>query len=175
MYFVSNGGEAFPNLIMVLQGYGITIDLVGNTFISKTGITSSTFKTVPDQPVTSFELVLPQGPYSALTANGNLCTSKLSMPTEFVAQNGTLINQTTKVTVTGCPKVKILTRAQKLALALKACHKKHGATKRKACERAARKKYGPVGKKGRRRRRSSRRSLRVDGCSSGVTRMPSVR
>jgi uncharacterized repeat protein (TIGR01451 family) len=72
-YFVSNGGESFPNLIIVLQGYGVTIDLVGDTFISKAGITSSTFKTVPDQPVTSFELTLPQGPYSALAANGNLC------------------------------------------------------------------------------------------------------
>jgi hypothetical protein len=143
VYFVSNGGEAFPNLIMVLQGYGITIDLVGNTFINKAGITSSTFKTVPDQPVTSFELVLPQGPYSALTANGNLCTSKLVMPTEFIGQNGALLNQNTPVNATGCPKTKTLTRAQKLALALKACHKKKGA-KRKACERQARKKYGPV-------------------------------
>ncbi len=143
-YFVSNGGEAFPNLIMVLQGYGITIDLVGDTFISKAGITSSTFKTVPDQPVSSFELVLPQGPYSALTANGNLCTSKLVMPTEFVGQNGGLLNQTTKVNVTGCPKTKVLTRAQKLAIALKACHKKPKGAKRKACERQARKKYGPL-------------------------------
>jgi hypothetical protein len=76
-YFVSNGGEAFPNLIMVLQGSGVTIDLVGDTFISnKTGITSSTFKAVPDQPVSSFELNLAQGPYSALTANGNLCALK---------------------------------------------------------------------------------------------------
>ncbi len=146
VYFVSNGGEAFPNLIMVLQGYGITIDLVGNTFISKTGITSSTFKTVPDQPVTSFELVLPQGPYSALTANGNLCTGKLALPTEFVGQNGALVNQTNHITVTGCPKAKVLTRAQKLVLALKACHKKPKGAKRKVCERQARKKYGPIKK-----------------------------
>jgi uncharacterized repeat protein (TIGR01451 family) len=73
VYFVSNGGEAFPNLIMVLQGDGVTIDLVGDTFISKSGITSSTFKTVPDQPVSSFELELPEKQYSALAANGNLC------------------------------------------------------------------------------------------------------
>jgi hypothetical protein len=73
-YFVSHGGEAFPSLIVVLQGYGITIDLVGSTFISKSGITSSTFKTVPDQPVGSFELTLPEGKYSALAANGNLCS-----------------------------------------------------------------------------------------------------
>ncbi len=71
--FVSHGNESFPSLTMVLQGYGVTIDLVGATFISKSGITSTTFKTVPDQPFSTFELVLPEGPYSALAANGNLC------------------------------------------------------------------------------------------------------
>jgi hypothetical protein len=102
--FVSHGGEAFPSLEIVLQGYGITIDLVGSTFISKTGITSSTFKTVPDQPVTSFELTLPEGKFSALAANGNLCKSKLAMPTEFVAQNGMTLHQSTKISVSSCPK-----------------------------------------------------------------------
>ncbi len=105
-YFVSHGGEAFPSLIMVLQGYGVTIDLVGTTFISKAGITSSTFKTVPDQPVGSFELTLPQGKFSALAANGNLCKSKLMMPTQFDAQNGAVVHQSTKISVTGCPKSK---------------------------------------------------------------------
>ena len=74
VYFVSHGGEAFPSLTMVLQGYGITIDLTASTFISKAGITSSTFNEVPDQPVTSFEIYLPEGKYSALAANGNLCS-----------------------------------------------------------------------------------------------------
>jgi hypothetical protein len=104
-YFVSHGGEGWPSLVVVLQGYGFTIDLTGTTFISKAGVTSSTFKTVPDQPVTSFELTLPEGPYSALTALGNLCTAKkLVMPTELVAQNGAQIRQNTKIAVTGCPK-----------------------------------------------------------------------
>jgi hypothetical protein len=141
--FVSHGGEAFPSLIMVLQGYGVTIDLVGSTFISKSGITSSTFKAVPDQPVGSFELTLPQGKFSALAANGNLCASKLAMPTEFVAQNGAKLNQSTAVSVTGCAKKKALTRAQKLAAALKACKKK-AKQKRAACNAAARRKYGQV-------------------------------
>jgi hypothetical protein len=105
-YFVSHGGEAFPSLIMVLQGYGVKLELVGTTFISKAGITSSTFKTVPDAPVGSFELTLPRGKFSALTANGNLCKSKLVMPTSFVAQNGAAIHRTTKIAVTGCPKKK---------------------------------------------------------------------
>jgi hypothetical protein len=104
VYFVSHGGEAFPSLIVVLQGDGVRVDLTGTTFISKAGITSSTFKTVPDVPVNTFELYLPEGRYSALAANGNLCKSqgKLKMPTEFVAQNGAILKQSTKIQVTGC-------------------------------------------------------------------------
>jgi hypothetical protein len=103
-YFVSHGGEAFPSLIVVLQGYGLTIDVVSTTFISKHGITSGTVKTVPDVPFSNFELTLPEGPYSALAAPHSLCKAKLAMPTELLAQNGALIDQTTKITITGCPK-----------------------------------------------------------------------
>jgi DNA-binding beta-propeller fold protein YncE len=111
--FVSHGGEAFPSLTLVLQGYGITIDLVGTTDIKK-GVTSTTFKTVPDQPFSSFELTLPEGPYSALTTAGNLCTAKnLTMPTEFLAQNGAELKQSTKIAVTGCPKAKKTTHKKK--------------------------------------------------------------
>jgi hypothetical protein len=112
-YFVSHGGEAFPSLIVVLQGEGVRVDLTGSTFISKAGITSSTFKTVPDVPVNTFELYLPEGRYSALTANGNLCASKLAMPTTFVAQNGAEIHQTTKISVTGCSKIKTAQKKKK--------------------------------------------------------------
>jgi hypothetical protein len=112
-YFVSHGGEAFPSLIVVLQGYGTTVDLVGTTFISHAGITSSTFKQVPDVPITSFDLTLPEGKYSALAANGNLCKSKLAMPTAFVAQNGATIKQSTKIAVSGCPPVKRASKPKK--------------------------------------------------------------
>jgi hypothetical protein len=105
VYFVSHGGQAFPDLVVVLQGYGVTIDLVGNTFISK-GITSTTFNQVPDVPVGSFELKLPQGPDSALAANGNLCASHLKMPTRFIGQDGAEIHTNTPIGVTGCTKHK---------------------------------------------------------------------
>ena len=106
-YFVSHGGEAFPSLIIVLQGYGVTVHLVGSTFIDqKTGVTSSTFKTVPDVPVGTFELNLPMGQYSALGANTDLCKKKLQMPTEFVGQNGALLKTSTKINTTECPKAK---------------------------------------------------------------------
>jgi hypothetical protein len=105
-YFVSHGGAKFPELIIVLQGYGVTVNLHGETFISKAGITSSTFRTVPDVPVNTFELTLPQGPNSALAANGNLCKTKLTIPTAFTAQNGQTTHKPTKITTTNCPKTR---------------------------------------------------------------------
>jgi len=149
-YFVSHGGEAFPDLTIVLKGYGVTVDLVGSTQIKK-GVTTSTFKATPDVPFSTFELNLPQGPNSALAANGNLCNSKLTMPTEFTAQNGAVLTQSTPIKVTGCVK-KPLTRTQKLAKALKQCRKKQNKGKRQACERAARKKFAAK-KKGKKRKK----------------------
>jgi hypothetical protein len=137
-YFVSHAAEAFPDLTIVLKGYGVTVDLIGNTQI-KNGITTTTFKTTPDVPFNSFELTLPEGPHSALAANANLCKSKLVMPTEFQAQNGSELHQQTKIAVTGCPKA--ITNKQRLAKALKACSKKHSRAKRAACEAKARRRF----------------------------------
>jgi hypothetical protein len=106
-YFVSHGGEAFPALTIVLQGYGVTVDLIGSTFI-RGGITTTTFAAVPDVPFQSFELNLPQGQYAALGANlpeaakGSFCGQKLQMPTQFVAQDGAEINQNTPISIEGC-------------------------------------------------------------------------
>jgi hypothetical protein len=136
VYFVSNGGEAFPNLVIVLQGYGVTIDLIGDTLI-KNGVTSTTFNQVPDNPLTSFEINLPEGPYSALAANGNLCkptvsktvkkkvrvqvngrmrtvtrkvkeqvATALRIPSDYIAQNGAVYKANVPVSVTGCAKAK---------------------------------------------------------------------
>ena len=58
------------------------------TFISKAGITSCTFKSRSRMFRSSLRADLPEGPYSALAANGNLCSQKLAMPTAFTAQNG---------------------------------------------------------------------------------------
>lgn len=111
-YFVSHGGEAFPSLTIVLQGYGVTVDLVGSTFI-KNGITSSTFKSTPDVPFNTFQLTLPEGKYSALAANANLCKTKLNMPTAFTAQNGAVIHQNTTIRVAGCKAPKKAKRASR--------------------------------------------------------------
>ena len=124
-YFVSHGGEAFPSLIFVLQGDNVTLDVISTTFISKAGITSGTLNNVPDAPFTTFELTLPEGKYSALAANANLCKNKnkLTAPTAFTAQNGLTIHQNTKITVTGCKKPKKPTKKHKKAK--KGAKKKH--------------------------------------------------
>ncbi len=114
-YLVSHGGAAFPDLEIVLQGEGVTLILDGNTQI-KHGITSSTFKTVPDAPISSFELRLPTGRFSVLgayvpaKANYSLCGQTLNMPTAITGQNGAVVKQTTKIAISGCPKAKAAKR-----------------------------------------------------------------
>jgi hypothetical protein len=137
---VSHGGEAFPDLVLVLQGEGVHVDLTGHTQI-KNGVTFSHFDTVPDAPVSSFDLTLPEGPHGALTTDNpgvrDLCattrtvvvkrrvtrrvnghrrrvivrakrsvSAALLMPTTITAQNGMVVNQNTRIAVTGCPKAK---------------------------------------------------------------------
>ncbi|MGH2854208.1 MAG: hypothetical protein ACRDLF_08470 [Solirubrobacteraceae bacterium] len=101
-YFVSHGGEAFPDLDVILRGDGVTVILVGHTHITN-GITTTTFESLPDVPVSSFALTLPTASNSALTANGNVCTANLTMPTTIVAQNGATVTQKTKISPTKCP------------------------------------------------------------------------
>lgn len=100
--FVSHGGAAFPDLDLLLSGDGVHVILVGHTNIAK-NITSSNFASLPDVPVSSVELKLPQGKKSALGAVGNLCKRPLSMPTTITGQNGKVIRQKTRIAVAGCP------------------------------------------------------------------------
>ncbi len=146
-YLVSHGGAAFPDVEFVLKGEGILLVLDGKTDI-KNGITTSEFNSVPDAPVESFEAILPMGPHSALSAYASasnpydLCAANLAIPTVITAQNGAVIEPTTKITPQGCAAVKSsrtkkLTLAQQLAKALHACRTryKHNHARRAACER----------------------------------------
>jgi hypothetical protein len=107
--FVSHGGAAFPNLDLVLQGEGVTIVLVGDTFIDRRGVTSSTFATLPDLPVERFDLDLPAGAHSALSASGDLCAGRFVMPTTISGENGARVSQRTRIAVNGCkPAIRVL-------------------------------------------------------------------
>jgi hypothetical protein len=113
---VSHGGAAFPDLEIILQGEGVTVILDGQTDI-KRGITSSTFASAPDVPLSGFELTLPEGPDSLLGANRTMCTSRLLMPTTIVGWNGLAVKQSTRIAVSGCPKVKVVSAKVKGATA----------------------------------------------------------
>jgi Domain of unknown function DUF11 len=110
-YLVSHGGAAFPDLVVILQGEGVTLDLIGSIDI-KHGVTSSAFDSVPDAPISSFEFKLPEGPHSGLAAvvpakaKGSLCGQALTMPTTLTGQNGAVVKQSTKIAVRGCAKTK---------------------------------------------------------------------
>jgi len=128
-YLVSHGGAQFPELVFVLQGEGVTIELTGETHISsKTSITSSTFGSVPDAPISSFEANLPEQSNSALALvrGTKLCGgSSLTMPTTITGQNGAQIKQTTKIAVAGCPK-----KHKKASKAKKKSRRRRGGGKR---------------------------------------------
>ena len=100
-YLVSHGGAAFPDLDLILEGDGVRVILTGHTQI-KGGITTTTFASLPDVPISSVAVNLPVGPHSALASNGNLCTSPLVMPTTLLAQDGAKLSQRTRLAVAGC-------------------------------------------------------------------------
>ncbi len=102
-YLVSHGGEAFPDLDLILRGDGVQVVLVGHTHISSAGITTSTFESLPDVPISSVAVTLPAGPLSVLAANGRLCRAPLLAPTTIVAQSGAKITRDTTIAVRGCP------------------------------------------------------------------------
>ena len=165
-YLVSHGGAAFPDVEFVLQGEGVEIVLDGKTDIKKRHHLLAGSKRSPTPRSASFETNLPEGPHSILatdipaSAKSSLCGQALTIPTIITAQNGKQIKQTTKVAVTGCRTVsKPLTRAQKLAKALKTCRTKYKQKqgKRLACEKQARKKYGPRKKKANAKKANSSR------------------
>jgi hypothetical protein len=110
-YYVSHGGAAFPDVDLVLSDDGVTVILVGNTNI-KNGITTTNFASNPDVPFTGFELNLPSGPNSAVTAIGNICKQSLVMPTTITAQNGKVFKQNTAITVSGCPMTILSSKAK---------------------------------------------------------------
>jgi hypothetical protein len=129
-YLVSHGGAQFPDLVLDLSGDGVTIQVTGHTQI-KNGITFSRFETVPDAPISTFELKLPSGPKSLLGNFGDVCTSKVAktlvMPTTITAQSGAVVKQSTKLGVTGCKRqaVKKPPKKKKKAAAKKASQGHH--------------------------------------------------
>jgi hypothetical protein len=113
---------AFPNLVLVLQGEGVKIDLTGALFVSAKNITSVAFRAIPDVPILRMDLVLPEGKTSILAASSGLCTKRpLRITTAITGQDGARVKPGVTVGVSGCRKPK--KRRQKRRHAKKA-HKR---------------------------------------------------
>ena len=106
VYLVSQGAAGLPTLNVVLSGSGITVDLVGTVAFTAQGLTTSTFGAIPDVPISTFALNLPEGPHSALAASRNLCPGPLSAPAALVGQNGAQTSSNVTVRVLGCSGVR---------------------------------------------------------------------
>ena len=106
-YLVSHANVGFPDLVFLLQGEGVHIEIVGNTDIKK-GITYSKFESVPDAPINSFETNFPKGRFSILGSFGNLCELDLRAPTTIISQSNKRFEQKTPIAVSECgPTIKI--------------------------------------------------------------------
>ena len=89
------------NLDLILEGDGVEVVLVGHTQI-KSGITTTTFESLPDVPISNVTLSLPLGSNSALSANGALCRATLLAPTTIISQSAVKLAAATKIGVKGC-------------------------------------------------------------------------
>jgi hypothetical protein len=101
VYLVSHGGRAFPDLDAVLEGEGVTLKLVGTSTFAN-GSSAEAFRSLPDAPISTLDLMFPEGPHSAFAANANLCNRALKMPTQITGQNGAVVKQLNQVGVSGC-------------------------------------------------------------------------
>lgn len=90
-----------PTLEVGVSGSNVDIGL--SSLITFGRSFSSTFDNLPDVPVSSFVVRLPQGPNSALGIAGDVCSRKLSMPSTFTGQDGRVRKQTVRLRVEDCP------------------------------------------------------------------------
>jgi hypothetical protein len=102
IYLVFRGGSAYPDLMMVLQGEGISVVLDGVIQISNAGIIRTTFKNLPDVPLKTFVFDLPRGSDSILGFIGSPCSKPFRIRYGIVGHNGAQAKGVTEVAVKGC-------------------------------------------------------------------------
>lgn len=111
-YLVSDGRTASPKLVLLLQGQGVALELEGALIVAGKRTSAIAFRSLPDAPISDLEVHLPQGPDSALGANGltkasgRLCAKKLVMRTSATGQNGLVVRRASRVRIGGCKAVR---------------------------------------------------------------------
>ncbi len=85
--YLRSGAGKLPDLAMDLEGQ-IDIELVGTIDTLKGGSLRTTFKTVPDVPVSRFKLDLAGGKKGLLVNSRSLCASPKDAMVKMIGQNG---------------------------------------------------------------------------------------
>jgi hypothetical protein len=104
-YIVAVNGT-LPKIVLLLAGGGVDLTLESRIGVDKaTGRVVATFGGIPDVPLTSFDLDLPQGPHSVLEASGTtLCGKAVTLGLAAVGQNGKALRVAEQpVDIAGCP------------------------------------------------------------------------
>ena len=98
--------RTLPMLVIPLRGEdGIKLNLKGTSDVSRDHLVNK-FDTLPDAPVSRFELTIDGGRNGILVANGNLCRRKQIADTQIDAQNGKPSNRKTTISTPVCKRGK---------------------------------------------------------------------
>jgi hypothetical protein len=113
VFLVRTPDRALPDMMVKLRGQGdarlVEIDLAGRITIPKDLTLRTTFETVPDVPITSFQLRLVAGRNGAIVTNRNLCettTRQQRARLRFRGQNGKLIQTQQRLRINGCTRAR---------------------------------------------------------------------
>lgn len=100
--YLRSSEHKLPDLVAHLQGQ-VNIDLDGRIDSYKGGIRTS-FESVPDLPVSKFELNLPGGKGGLLISSQNLCKAPVKAEVKAVAHNGRVAHLNQSIKPAGCKK-----------------------------------------------------------------------
>jgi hypothetical protein len=103
-FFVRHPGRPLPDLMVALRG-DIDIDLVGRVTTPGGTSLATNFDTIPDAPVSRFQLNIVAGSHGPLGVSGNLCSRrgrKATADVTMVGQNGSKVTHSQRLHINGC-------------------------------------------------------------------------
>ena len=101
--------RTFPNLWIPLSADGVTIDITASSAVDSLGRLVTTFDTLPDAPISGFQLNIAGGKHGIITVSGKpgACDRSKVVDFQFTGQNGKVLETPVTAKIDGCkPKIK---------------------------------------------------------------------
>ncbi len=110
VYLVRNPSRRLPDVVVALKGQGdaagVAIDVTGKVGITRDFRVQNIFDTVPDAPITKFQLNFRSGRNGALGTVNNLCVARYRKASvaalAFTGQNNKKIRRNQTMQIVGC-------------------------------------------------------------------------